>query len=388
MSGFNVHREIDSDNDGSQIGIDLLFNPKKMKPSSGLSDDLSVRSIPINEPKTNNNPSRFVDLGESDDGDVEVHSTKSDDGGGFFKSHASPPKQTFSEVTDSESGYGGAKQPQYSGEDILNMKREILYQLNRLEKRGVSIPKKFSLSSSLDEMKTEYERLKRDLEVDASIRFQRRMLMACVTGIEFLNEKFDPLDVHLSGWSSEVGDNLDDYSDIFEELHDKYKGKAKIAPELRLLFGIGGSAVWYHISNRMFKTAMPGMEQVFQQNPDLRRQVAEATLNTMQQQQPASGAGAFSGLMGMFGGFGGGSGTTPAMSQPAPAPQQRPHMRGPSNVDDLLSEIRQDKFNNNERLEQMSNVSESELTEMDDDASINGLLLSKKQKSKRRTLDI
>ena len=31
-----------------------------------------------------------------------------------------------------------------------------------------------------------------------------KMLMACVTGIEYLNNRFDPFDVKLEGWSESV----------------------------------------------------------------------------------------------------------------------------------------------------------------------------------------
>jgi hypothetical protein len=391
MSAFN--RQESASEDGSALGVDLLFNPKKMKPSGqGIADNLSVHSIPLGGP-TSPSP-RFVDLGADEDlSDVEVRTNKSDDtgdggGGGLFNSHQHT-KRALSEVS-TESGFG-RKQPQYSGEDILNMKRELLYQFARLEKRGVNVPKKFSLSSSLEEMKTEYDRLKRDIEVDSSVRFQRRMLMACVTGIEFLNNKFDPLDVKLDGWSTEVSESINDYDDIFEELYDKYKGKAKMAPEIRLLFAVGGSALWFHISNSMFKSSLPGLDQVFKQNPDLRRQFAEATMNTMAQEQPraaAANTNAFSGLMNMFGGFGGP--TTPAVSQPAPIRTERPHMHGPTGVDDLLNELKQEKFNQNERIEIISNASESEVTDLGDVESIGGLVMGKKKRGspKRRTLEI
>ena len=51
------------------------------------------------------------------------------------------------------------------------------------------------MESDYDEMKQEYERIKRKLDVDKSIKFQQ-MLIAFVTGIEFLNNKFDPA-IHL-----------------------------------------------------------------------------------------------------------------------------------------------------------------------------------------------
>ena len=37
-----------------------------------------------------------------------------------------------------------------------------------------------------------YIKLKKQREIDNSIKFFRSMLMACVTGIEFLNNRFDP----------------------------------------------------------------------------------------------------------------------------------------------------------------------------------------------------
>ena len=36
------------------------------------------------------------------------------------------------------------------------------------------------------------------------------MLMACITGIEFLNNKFDPFDIKLDGWSEQIHENIDD----------------------------------------------------------------------------------------------------------------------------------------------------------------------------------
>lgn len=383
MSAINIRMpELNSDDEGSNIGVDMLMNQRKVNQTNTM-DSGSVNSFDIGGDVS----PRVIDLGrggkitDDDISDIEVVSTKSNrNAGGYF---TKPQKQAFSDVS-SESG--GWRQPrtQISNEEILNMKRELLYQFSRLEKRGVNVPKKFNMSSSLEEMKVEYERLKRDKEVEASVRFQRRMLMACVTGVEFLNTKFDPFDIKLDGWSGEISENVNDYDDIFEELYDKYKGKAKIAPELKLLFMVGGSAVWFHISNSMFKTSMPGLDQVLKQNPELRRQFAEATMNTMQQQNPSSGAGAFSGLMGMFGGFGGGGGSPQMQEMP------KHQMRGPTNVDDLLNELKEERFNNqNDTFEVISNISGSEFTaDVADDVSINGMLKSRKRTSKRRTLDI
>jgi hypothetical protein len=315
-------------------------------------------------------------------------------------------------------------------EDILNMKKELLYQFDRLEKKGVRMPKKFTMASSLEEMKMEFERVKTDREVDISVKFQRKMMMAIITGVEFMNNKFDPFDIRLDGWSETVNEGLNDYDDIFEELHDKYKGKAKMAPEVKLMFTLFGSAFMFHLTNTMFKSSsMPGLEQVMKQNPDLMKQFAAATMNTMagngastapQQQRNGGGGGGLGGLGGLMGGLMGnggigslvgslfGGGGMGGMS--APPPGHRPQMRGPTNVDDILNELngggqqprgqpptsssssrqaQQAQQAYDDRVETMSTVSESELSEMPDDASTSGVfVLKNKGNGKGRTLNI
>ena len=47
-----------------------------------------------------------------------------------------------------------------------------------------------------------------------------------------------------------------------------------MAPELRLLLTLGGSAFMFHLTNTMFKSSLPGMDDVMRQNPDLMKQFA------------------------------------------------------------------------------------------------------------------
>ena len=87
----------------------------------------------------------------------------------------------------------------------------------------------------------------------------------------------------------QFNENIDEYDDVFGELHEKYGGKAKMAPELKLLFMLGGSAAMLHMTNTMFKSAMPGMDDIMRQNPELMQQFQNAAMNTMGQQNPGFG---------------------------------------------------------------------------------------------------
>jgi hypothetical protein len=118
------------------------------------------------------------------------------------------------------------------------------------------------------------------------------MLMAVINGLEFLNGRFDPFDIKLDGFSEQVNENITDYDDIFGELYEKYKSKATMAPEIKLLFQLGGSAMMVHMTNTMFKSAMPGMDDILRQNPDLMRSFQNAAVNSMANTSPG-----FSGFM-------------------------------------------------------------------------------------------
>ena len=168
-------------------------------------------------------------------------------------------------------------------------KQELLFRLKRLESRGIPLSKHYSSSSSLQDMKDEYSRLKHQRDLENSIKFQRKTMMAFASGVEFLNSKFDPFDIKLDGWSESLHENLADYDDVFEELHEKYKTKAKVAPELKLLMMLGGSAVMFHMTNSFFKSSMPDMDDILKQNPDLARQFANAAVNSSTQNNPGLG---------------------------------------------------------------------------------------------------
>ena len=216
------------------------------------------------------------------------------------------------------------KKPQLSREETLREKFKYLKKLEDIEKKGATLSKQYSMDSSLEEMMGEYEMIISEKEKSNSIKFQGKMLMACITGLEFLNNKFDPFDLKLDGWAEQVDENIDEYDEIFAELHEKYKSKSKIAPELKLLFQLGGSAIMLHMTNSMFRSSMPSMDDVMRQNPDLMQQFTQAAVNSMGEENPG-----FSGFMNNMMN----SGQMPSGPQgprPGPPPMRPQNMQHPS----------------------------------------------------------
>lgn len=225
----------------------------------------------MNNKKTKPNISKEVDneSESEEDNDSEIESNLSQ-------------SETESSISRTSSR---SEKVKMSKRDIEKKKQEILIKLLALEKKGVTLTKTYSLKSSLDELEFEYETQKNQAEVEASIHFQQKILMAAVTGVEFLNNKFDPINAKLDGWSESVMDNIVDYEDIFRKLHEKYKSKADMPPELQLLVTLVGSGFMFHLTQSLFKTSLPGLGDVLKSNPDIMSNIMSAMGQTMNQQQ-------------------------------------------------------------------------------------------------------
>ena len=258
-----------------------------------------------------------------------------------------------------------------SPQEIKNEKIDLIYKFKRLENQGIRTTMNYNMNSGLDDMRNEYIKLKKQREAENSIKFQRKMLMACITGVEFLNGKFDPFNIKLDGWSESMNEGINDYDEVFEELHEKYGGKTDIAPEIKLMLMVGGSAFMFHLTNTMFKTSMPGMDDILKQNPELMQQFAKAAVNTPKS-EPEQQQGGQGGMPGMGGGMPGGmpgmgnlmsglmggmmGGGMPGMgnpmgnpmgggNQPPKMPPKRSEMKGSDNIDDIINNMNIDADN-------------------------------------------
>jgi hypothetical protein len=248
--------------------------------------------------------------------------------------------------------------------ETLRERFSYLRKLEDLESKGVKLTKRYSMESSLEEMKGEYENIVSEKEKANNVKFQGKMLMACITGIEFLNSKFDPFDIKLDGWAEQFSENITDYDEIFAELHEKYRNKAKLAPELKLLFQLGGSAIMLHMTNTMFKSSMPGLDDIMRQNPELMQKFTQAAMSSV-------GPG-LSGFMNTV------QPPRPDYSRPevreVRTEKPRPEMKGPSDINDILNGLKPKTV----QMDEGSTVSISELNEMKD-----GLGMAKKGRRKR-----
>ena len=297
----------------SLTGVELLMNPNSKKKEGDDMANKKESSIELDELSALEQDLNALTNGTSNEPlsslkdnlepiKLNIESNNSDDVTNLSNSENSAP--SIQKLGQPEKTWDGFQQfnniplnpdtsvepkPKKSREEVLKEKFNYLRKLEMLEKKGIRLSKQYTMDSSLEEMIGEYETIKSEREKENSVKFQGRMLMAAVTGLEFLNNRFDPFDFKLDGWSEQVNENIDDYDEVFGELHEKYSTKAKMAPELKLLFQLSGSAIMLHMTNTMFKSSMPGMDDILRQNPELMQQFTQAAVNQMGQEKPGFG---------------------------------------------------------------------------------------------------
>ena len=341
-------------NDNS-LGIELLADPKKSVKIDGYtSGDENKLSPKKEEYNLFSNDSDIKDFKIDDPINFSNEKTNQDNNIKSIDFSDIKNDPIISQEIRSNDGY----KPIHllSAQEIKNEKIDLIYKFKRLENQGIKTSMNYNMNSQLDDMRNEYIKLKKQREVENSVKFQRKMLMACITGIEFLNGKFDPFAVQLDGWSESMNEGIDDYDEVFEELHEKYGGKTEIAPEIRLILMVAGSAFMFHLTNTMFKTSLPGMDDVLKNNPELMQQFAKAAVNTPPKAEkggtppnnPGMMGGPMGGLMnGLMGGIMGGGGPMGGMmggmmggGQPPPRkppPPQKP--QEPDNIDNIIDNM-------------------------------------------------
>lgn len=357
-------------NKDSNLGLELLMNKEKQrkspspsqgmsppnmglgsrsntpssipKPSTGFMDFSGGSAPPKPEaPKVDFTPSK-LDLGSGPDLDLDLDldsgSMKADFGllGG---NKPSTPPPTTDLPGDSGGGLGGifGSRPSPAStftseapetppvrktfEQIQKEKAELIRKLDRFRKKGYFVYRHFDMNSELEDIKNEYENVKEEASLQRSLKRQKDVLIttsrliegACST--ELVQEYTGKLE--LKGWSQHIMENIDDFEDVMEDLHDKYSKMFSDGqyPEARLLWQIMNSAIMFHITNK-YVEQMPNFGSLLNENPALAKEFSKATVNSMSQNSPA-----FANMMGDMGGM------------------EPRDMQAPSHLDEIMSKI-------------------------------------------------
>jgi hypothetical protein len=256
-----------------------------------------------------------------------------------------------------------------SDDHVLREKYDMLRKFERLGKMGVPMRKRFTIDSSIDEMKLELEFIKREKSMDATIKQFSEWFVTGMSAAEWGSKNVSAMKafgLQLDGLSEAAQMNVVDLEDDFEELYDLYGENMKMHPLVRIPLRVCMMVYMVHLTNQMAQKApVPNIQDIMRQNPDIARQLAGAAMQNQAQQMrntasvppPAQAPNPLAGLMSFMQ-----QSVPPApppnlvpkqpenkpvrigvqkpRPAPAPAPAPPPQIRPPPGIDDLLKDIK------------------------------------------------
>jgi len=279
------------DNQGEKIELKdnnepiNVQNEKSKKPDSSDTDyylNLLANQGKLNDDSDiNSNTSSLSEIIGEDDSDNDDNNNGQEKSDSSHKSNISSSKPNYHTVRLTPKSSPRQEQPKFepapvesqnkvlSPQESRMKKIELLRKLSELKTKGYELSKSYDFNSSIEEMEYEYELLKSFANKRNGVKLYKNILLNTASAVEFLNDKYDPFDFQLTGWSEHMSVEVDSYDEVIEEIYEKYKGSGKkMAPELKLVLLIVASASAFHFSKSTFKN-LPGVDKVLANNPDL-----------------------------------------------------------------------------------------------------------------------
>jgi len=312
----------DSDPDSNSDSDDDHYNSSHR--NSSHSNSHSSHSNSHSSSSHNGNNNFFSGIIKSDD---DEHGDRNSSDNGHHEGEGEGEGNGYKE--DGEGGYK-------TFEEIQNEKEKYLHRLIRLDRYGYKSKRRFTMASKLEDIIFEYKRLKREKNLNSSIKSYRKYTMMGVSGIEMTTKYIDIIPLELNGWSKQVHEELEEeqYDEIFEDLHDKYSDTfGNVAPELRLLGALGVSAFSFHLTKKFVTSATPDLGDILQKNPEILNSIKAAAMNDMSANANIGGNPMANMMM---------NGARERMQASSQGQRRSPRpreMNGPTGVDDILAEL-------------------------------------------------
>jgi len=154
----------------------------------------------------------------------------------------------------------------YDDYNDLSSDKQMLKRLDMLRKLGELVQYGVKLSQNYN-MNSDYFAMKYEYELHKNIRAKQNSVK---------NEKYNPFDLKLKNWSEQINADINNYYDIFGEIYEKYNQPGKnMAPELKLILMVSGSALKFHLNNTLLSQGKPpsNLQRSEEQNPELLEQM-------------------------------------------------------------------------------------------------------------------
>jgi len=284
-------------------GVELLMNDKKISANSSTKVDVedlnkleeelndlskTAETTPSEPSSTLGGFSNLFNFNEKvekkDDPIANLHEPSSNLGAATMESIGNT--KTWDGFTKTNEVPVSSSSSKMNEREKRRKKRAMIKKLEEWYEKGlIKHNSHFNMESDYDEVEDEYETAIEDKRKKDSVKLQGWWFTTIINSMEYANAVFDPFGLNLDGWGEQINEDIDSYEEIFEELHEKYKG-GKMAPEVSLLLRVAFSGAVLNITNKALSTSTPGFNDIIKQSPELMKMFSTATAQTMGQQNP------------------------------------------------------------------------------------------------------
>jgi hypothetical protein len=180
-----------------------------------------------------------------------------------------------------------------SDEHLMREKYDILRKFKRFQAAGLPMRKNFTLESPLEEMKMELEFIKKEKDMDSTVKQFCDWFVTAMSAMEWSSKNVPVMKafgLRLDGLSESAQMNSVDMEEDFEELYDMYGDSIKMHPLVRIPIRTCMMVYMVHLTNQMaMKAPVPNIDEVLRTNPDIARQLATAAMQQQTQNIRAGG---------------------------------------------------------------------------------------------------
>ena len=260
----------------TDLYLNLIANDNKtLQKESSLSSEISISD---NQDNDKNTSSININKVKSIKSSSSYKSSKSSKSSKSTNSSSSKPKYDKINLNNNkedsninnnntDNKYNSFRKHSVNRGDLRMRKIELLRRLSELKTKGYELSKNYDFNSTIDEMEYEYELMKSFADKRNGIKLYKNILLNVTSVVEFLNDKYDPFNFKLSGWSEHMSVECDSYEDVLEQLYEKYRGNGKnMGPELKLFLLVLASASAFHFSKATYQNT-PMVDGFLKKNP-------------------------------------------------------------------------------------------------------------------------
>jgi len=284
------------DGDGSEPE---LLNRVKQQPRRPLKKKKVKRALPIDEDE--------LDFLANREKMRPQHTTSSPNGNKMGNNSAGPMKyvdqtrgmhmeddnESYASSQSDINSYGNDSDSDSAGDSYEDQKKRKMMKLLELEDYmdipGAQVRSDLTINNTEDDIDFELARVKKRVNSSQFVKKGERAIMMLSKLTVKANDRWDLFGLKLKGWDEQLYSELTTFHPALRRLSEKWGTSEPLPPELELVWLFGSSAFMFHLSNTLFKIALPNLQQMAQSNPELMQNLANAMANNMSANNGGSG---------------------------------------------------------------------------------------------------